>query len=343
LIAVGGAPTSGLADPVTARFPAASPSRGHYESFYLKAGHPTEALAVWIRYTVHKPPDAEPSGSVWFTLFDARAGAPRASKVTVEADRIGTGGGDYVRIADSRFGSGHVSGDATSERLAASWELEFESGEETLRHLPRDWMYRAPVPRTKLESPHPATRFSGRVRVGDDLLELDGWPGMVGHNWGSEHAERWIWMHATGFEGHGPETWLDVAIGRIRLGPFTTPWVANGVLSIDGARERLGGIERVRATAVEESPTGCRFVLPGREGSVRGSVTAPADALVGWLYADPQGPGHHTVNCSIASMRLELRRPEAPPVELATASGATYELGMRERDHGVPIQPFPDG
>jgi len=327
----------------TARFPDVPPSRGHYESFYLKAGHPAEALAVWIRYTIHKPPDAEPTGSVWFTLFDARGGAPRASKVTVAADRIGTGAGEYVRIADSRFGPGHASGDATSGRLAASWELEFEPGGEPFRHLPRDWMYRAPVPRTKLESPHPATRFSGQVRAGDDLLELDGWPGMVGHNWGAEHAERWIWMHATAFEGHGPETWLDVAIGRIRLGPFTTPWVANGVVSLDGARHRLGGIERVRATAVEESPTGCRFVLPGHEASARGSVTAPPEALVGWLYADPQGPGHHTVNCSIASMRLEVRRPSASPVELVTASGAAYELGMRERDHGVAIQPFPDG
>ncbi|CAN5750087.1 hypothetical protein BH24ACT25_BH24ACT25_12890 [soil metagenome] len=327
-----------------ARFPDVPASRGHYESFYLKAGHPEAPLAVWIRYTIHKRPGARPRGSVWFTLFDARAGGPpRASKVTVEADRVGAGGGDYIRIADSRFAPGRVSGNATSEQLAASWDLELEPGEDPLRHLPRDWMYRAPVPRTKLESPHPATRFSGRVRVGDDVLELDGWPGMVGHNWGSEHAERWIWMHATGFEGHGHETWLDVAIGRIRLGRFTTPWVANGVVSLDGARHRLGGVERVRATAVEESPTGCRFVLPGREASVRGSVTAPADALVGWLYADPDGPGHHTVNCSIASMRLELRRPEAPPVELATASGATYELGMREHDHGVAIQPFPDG
>jgi hypothetical protein len=31
------------------------------------------------------------------------------------------------------------------------------------------------------------------------------------------------------------------------------------------------------------------------------------------------------------------------PLELATAHGAAYELGMRERDHGMPIQPYPDG
>jgi hypothetical protein len=27
----------------------------------------------------------------------------------------------------------------------------------------------------------------------------------------------------------------------------------------------------------------------------------------------------------------------------STDHGATYELGMRERDHGVPIAPFRDG
>ncbi len=77
-----------------ARFPDVPASRGHYESFYLKAGHPEEPIAVWIRYTIHKRPGAQPRGSVWFTLFDARAGKPpRASKVTVEADRLGAGGG----------------------------------------------------------------------------------------------------------------------------------------------------------------------------------------------------------------------------------------------------------
>jgi hypothetical protein len=29
--------------------------------------------------------------------------------------------------------------------------------------------------------------------------------------------------------------------------------------------------------------------------------------------------------------------------ELVVEGGAAYELGMREHDHGVPIQPFADG
>jgi hypothetical protein len=72
-------------------------------------------------------------------------------------------------------------------------------------------------------------------------------------------------------------------------------------------------------------------------------VSAHRKDFVGWVYADPDGSEHNTVNCSIADMRLDVVREDAPPLELAIAGGAAYELGMRERDHGMPIQPFPDG
>ena len=332
----------GEAPRTSARFPTAPLARGHYESFYLKAADPERPVAVWIRYTVHKRPGEAPTASLWFTLFDRAAGAPRASKATHAASELSSGEGDYIRIGDSRFSPGTVVGSAASDALDAGWELEFEPGDEPVRHLPREWMYRAPLPRTKLESPHPGTRFSGRLWAGETRLELDGWPGMVGHNWGTEHAERWIWIHAGGL-GEGGDGWLDLALGRVRLGPLTTPWVANGTLALDGHRHRLGGIGGVRATDVRESPRGCELSVPGHDLTLQATISALPEDLVGWVYADPDGGEHHAVNCSIASLRAELRRSESPPLPLATDHGATYELGMREHDHGVPIQPFADG
>ena len=41
--------------------------------------------------------------------------------------------------------------------------------------------------------------------------------------------------------------------------------------------------------------------------------------------------------------RMRVERDGSPPLELVTASNAVYELGMRETDHGVPVQPFSDG
>jgi hypothetical protein len=326
--------------PTEARFPRVATGAGHYESFYLKACHPAEPLGVWIRYTVHKPPGAEATGSLWFTLFDAAAPRPSASKVTLPAPE--SGGGDWIRVGESRFRAGMAMGSAPSIQGTAAWDLRFETREDALLHLPRAWMYRGPLPRTKLLSPAPAARFSGRVSFNDRELALDGWRGMVGHNWGSQHAERWIWLHGLGFEGCSAGTWLDAAIGRVRIGPVTTPWITGGAVSLDGVRHPLGAPERQRSTRVHEQPDRCEFVVPGREVTVRGTVEADPKDFVGWIYADPGGGQHHTLNCSIAQMRLVVTRGGRPPLELRLAGGAAYELGTRERDHGVPIEPFPD-
>jgi hypothetical protein len=323
-----------------ARFPDVPHGKGHYESFYLKACHPDEALGVWIRYTVHKHSNRAPQGSVWFTLFDGAGESPRAAKVTTA--ELSAPDGAYIRIGDGLFEPGRVAGSASTDALAARWELSFSAEQDALFHLPRDWMYRAPIPRTKLLTPYPDARFDGVVRAGDREVAVEGWRGMVGHNWGSQHAERWIWLHGAGFEG-ADEAWFDAAIGRIKLGLVTTPWIANGTLYLDGERHRLGGPEKARRTNVDERPTRCDFSLPGSDLAVAGRVESDRENFVGWVYADPDGPEHNTVNCSIADMTLTVTAPDREPRELRVRAGAAYELGMRETDHGIPIQPFPDG
>ena len=283
-------------------------------------------------------PRKQPRGSLWFTLFDGSAAdGPSARKVTLEPGDLGAEAGSYIRIGDARFDPAQVTGSADD----ASWSLAYSSPEPSLRHLPRDWMYRAPIPKTKLLSPHPAAVFSGEVTVGGRRVELDGWHGMVGHNWGAQHAERWIWMHGIDFEG-ADGAWLDVALGRIKLGPVTTPWIGNGALSLDGRRHALGGPAAARRTEVDDRPDGCSFVLPGAGVTVRGRVSAAPGQIVGWVYSDPDGGEHNTLNCSISRMELTVELPGGASRGLVSAHGAAYEIGMRETDHGVPTQPYPD-
>jgi hypothetical protein len=322
--------------PADARFPAVGQGAGHYESFYLKCGDAASRHALWLRYTVHKRPGAAPVGSMWATLFDEQG--PHAAKVSPPPEQLGTGGADWVRIGDGRIGADGCSGAIPD---LAAWELRFDGGEEPFPYLPSSWMYTAKLPRTKALSLRPAIRVSGTVTVRGRTVELDGWPGMVGHNWGAEHAERWIWLHGTDF-AEQPGAWLDATIGRIRIGRWTTPWVANACLSLDGVRHRLGGLGKTRAVKVDEQPERATFTLPGDGIVVRGEVSAPRADVVGWIYSDPAGPQHHTAHCAIADMRLTVLRPDRPPLALAVAGGATYELGMREHDHGIPIQPFGD-
>jgi hypothetical protein len=301
-------------------------SGGRYESHYLRAVDPAKPRAAWIRYTSHQRPDEAATGALWCTIWDAEAGPPHAVKQSFPHE---VGRGDRWR------------GHAAALGREATWDLEVAGDERGLRHLPRGWMYRAPLPRTKLESPLPDAVFTGWVEADDRRTEVAGWRGMVGHNWGSEHAERWVWLHGVDFE-EAPGAWLDVALGRVRLGRATSPWVANGALALDGRRHRLGGLGRVRGTRVDARPGALEADLTGTGIALRVAAAAPLDQTVAFVYADPAGGEHHSLHCSIAAVHLRVERSGRPPLELATAHGGAYELGVREPTHGLPVQPFPD-
>ena len=240
-------------------FPGAPARAGMYESFFLRAVSPQEPVGVWIRHTVHKPRGQRATGSVWCTVFDARRGRPFMAKVTGE--ELGVPAGGWIEAGRARMTPTSAEGSCGGAR----WSLRFASDEPELRHLPREWLYRTPLPPTKLTSPMPAASFDGVLELaGRDAIEVRGWPGMIGHNWGSHHAERWIWLHGVGFSEQ-PEAWLDVAVGRLRLGGRMTPWTANGALSLEGRRYRLGGLIP-RGVEVAESARGCVMQLAGERG-----------------------------------------------------------------------------
>ncbi|MEX0972327.1 MAG: hypothetical protein WDZ46_03615 [Solirubrobacterales bacterium] len=325
-----------------ARFPKVAEKAGHYESFYVKACRPGGGRGVWIRHTVHKRPGAEPNASIWFTLFDREAEGPRATKVTLPASELSVPAEGWVRVADAEIGPGRARGAVGGDTLTASWDLTFSGDAEPCQYLPSERLYETRLPKTKFVAPFPDARFSGRIEIDEETIELDGWPGMIGHNWGSEHAARWVWLEGTGF-ADAPETYFDAGAARIKLGPWTTRWIPSGMLMLEGEGHRLGGLGRIRAAEIEESAGECSFVLPGEDIVVRGKVSAPKKDFVGWVYADPDGPEHNTINCSAADLELTVERPAEPPRTLSLPAGAAYELGMRETDHGIPVQPYPDG
>lgn len=307
-----------------------------YESFYLRAVSPDEPLGVWIRCTAQKPASQSPLGAVWCTVFDADEPSPSMHKSSGEP--LAVPAGAWIAAGESRIGPGFAEG----RTGPASWSLRWSSVEPELRHLGGGLLYRAPIPRTKLTSPAPSATFEGTVRVAARTIELDGWRGMVGHNWGSEHAERWIWLHGICFD-EDPEAWLDVAIGRVLIGGRLSPWVANGCLHVAGRRLRLGGL-LARGLRVAERPERCALQIPGEGGlTLEAHVEAPPAAIAGWRYSDPDGGSHDVLNCSVAALRLVLRRRGEPAVSLSSEHGAAYELGCREHDHGIAIAPFADG
>lgn len=317
------------------RFPAVARSKPHYESMYLTASHPTEASAFWIRYTVSKPAGGDVTASVWFTQF--RPDGVRAGKVTLP---IGVQPAIGMTIDDV----GSV--DATGARgaietptLTASWNLTFHDGAEPMTHLRRHWMYVSPIPKTKSTSPHPDLRLSGTITLDGETVQLDGWRGMLGHNWGSEHALRWVWLRGAGF-AEDPTAWLDVVIGRIKIGPVTLPWFSNGLINLDGVRHRVGGAYTL--PSVTERADGADISLHAPGLQLEAALTAPLERSVGWEYADPAGDTHQVRNCSTAGMTLTVTERSGATRTLTSEHGCVYELGTHEHDPAVTMQPYSD-
>src|SRR3712207_1514714 len=123
-----------------ARYPDVAERAGHYESFYLKACHPEEPRALWIRHTVFKRPGEAPVGSLWCTLFDAAWDRPAAFKETLGPDALGVRDDEYLHVGATRLAPGIAEGPA--------WRLGFQGDSESFAYLPRPWMYRARLPRT---------------------------------------------------------------------------------------------------------------------------------------------------------------------------------------------------
>ena len=308
-----------------------------YESYYLRAAHPDEPLAVWIRYTVQKAKGKAPKASLWFTMFDASLDRPLTEKLTVESDQLSEPRNSWIKIADSVLGIDLIEGSSGE----ASWCLRMREAARPLEHLSPSWLYKAPLPKTKPESPVPFARFSGEVTIGDRKYELDRWPGMLGHNWGAEHAWTWVWLSGAGFR-EDPHAWIDVVMGRVKVGGKITPWVANGAISLDGERHRLGGMTR-RGTEVDAELGLARFALPG-EGGTKAvvSVNAEENVTAAWNYSGPDGHLHDVLNCSMAEVKLAFIDKSGVTRELTTDHGGTYELGLPDRQDWLEVEPYPD-
>ena len=281
-----------------------------YESYYVTASDPASARALWLRYTVLKRPGRPAFPTVWLTYFDRAATAPRAWRVTA-AEPLLRPQQAWVRSALGEIGPAGARGaigepDRAGVAARVRWELSWRPRADQVAYLPARWLYDRAIPRSNGAALVPAGTASGAVSLGDDEVRLDGWEVMVGHNWGTDHADRWCWIHAArlGEDGAG---WLDLVLVRIQLGRLLTPWIAAGAVCVNGRRyapARPGRVVCERAG--EETAVHLRLARGARLGL---TVSAPRAATVTWDYAGPVAPGRAVDNCSVADARLQLETP----------------------------------
>jgi hypothetical protein len=312
---------------------------GGYESWFVSARDPASRRALWIRHTRLRPRHGQESVALWCTV----AGRDMGERPVVVKQVFGAFPADAAAGADGFRGSAGMTDSAGMDRAgmdrAASWDLRVTGDGPPLRPLRPAALYRAPLPRTKLEATVPDAQVDGTLTVGGDLVSVSGWRGTVGHNWGSEHADSWTWLHADGL-GPGGDGWLELALARVRVGPALSPWMAIGALGLGSERLPVGGLGRRPQVTAQPGSLSAR--IPAAGGLLELTVTSDDADAVAVAYADPSGSIRSVRHAAIATVELTLGRRGAGDLSLSSSSGV-YEYGTRLGLPGTTLEALPEG
>lgn len=327
-----------MTDPNAARYRPGQ-TAGHYESFFVRANHPTQPLAFWIRYTVFSPAGAPESaiGELWAIFFDGSSGVHVAVKREVPIARCAFAPDRLsVEVDGARFDSGTVRGEAASGGHGIAWDLSFRGGEDALYLLP-ERLYAARLPRAKSLVPKPLAVFAGSLTVDGASIGVEDWVGSQNHNWGERHTDRYAWAQVAGFDD-APGAFLEVASAKLKIGPLWTPFLTLLVLRHEGREVALNSIRQALGARVSLRDFEWTFRSAGPELAVEGRITAPRASFVGLRYRNPPGGVKHCLNSKIASCELVLTGRGAAPRTIRTRHRAAFEILTDDSNHGVEIR-----
>lgn len=326
----------------------AQATRGHVESLFVKLNLP-DARALWLKLTFLRRSFGAKEAVVeaWamaFNLGSPSAQAPHtAIKTTWPAAQAEVAPNClYVRVGSVTLGQGKAKGSLRDDASGASidWDLSFTSEHEGFRHLPYAWMYEGKIPKSKANSPQIDSRFSGSVSVNGVVTQIEDAPGMLGHNWGSQHAESWTWAHCNRWTGVDGVVFEGVT-SRVKMGPMTTPQLTVLHLRLPGERLTINGLWKLMTT--KSHAEGLRWAFAGQLGDRRleGSFSAPVERFVGVDYHDPDGRVAHCLNTKIADAQIALYGRGSKGWEQLLAAtcdrSAALEVGSRDDTFDVPI------
>ncbi|HSP97712.1 MAG TPA: hypothetical protein VL049_10765 [Candidatus Dormibacteraeota bacterium] len=315
---------------------------GHYESFFLRANHPTRPLAFWIRYTIYSP-DGRPAdglGELWAIVFDGESARHVAVKreVPLAGCRFASSGLG-VEVDGARLDAGRLTGEASRNGHTLAWDLTFRGKAAPLFLLPLK-LYATKLPRAKSLVALPMAVFDGALTVDGRALEVASWIGSQNHNWGSRHTDHYAWGQVAGFDTH-PDSFLEVATARLRFGRWWTPSMTPIVLRHRGeeiAMNRLGETLCARAQVRYFEWT---FAAESRRWRLDGRIAAPRSAFVGLRYYNPPGGTKYCLNSKLAACEITLtdkRTAQGGTEVLSTAHRAAFEILTDDAtEHGMPL------
>jgi hypothetical protein len=300
---------------------------GHYESWFVRANHPSEPRAFWIRYTLFVPVQDEVPrlGEVWAIYFDGRRAHPIAAQEDISWAQC------HVRpdclnliLGESTLRPGEAQGRAHGSRHRLEWQLQYCGGEEPLLLLPALW-YERVFPKAKALVSRPLVRFTGNLVVDGERIAIDDWIGSENHNWGERHTDSYAWGQVCGFDNDA-SAFLECASARLKLGPFWSPIMTLAALRYEDRIFAFNRVERSWRQKADYAPGHWTFICTGRAERLHVKIGAHARDIVALRYRNPPGGIKTCLNSKLASCELLLERPSRTSVQLKSAARAAFEI-----------------
>ena len=180
-------------------------------------------------------------------------------------------------------------------------------------------------------------RFKGNFSVNGESFEVNDWIGSQNHNWGIRHTDLYAWGQVAGFDTH-PESFLEVATARLKLGPFWTPPITLLVLRHQQKEYALTGIvQGIKAKGRFKYFT-WEFRSRTNDIEVEGQISATRDDFIGLNYYNPPGGSKYCLNSKIAECTLRVKDKITGKAEtLETKHRAAFEILTNDQNHGLTI------
>jgi hypothetical protein len=272
---------------------------GRLEVWYATLSDPRSGQGLWVHHELVAPESGEPYLHGWAAAFPAEGDA-RFWRFGPSPAVEGWAGAAWFASPEACIDASVMRGTAG----AMSWDLRYAERGAPLYTFPRWAWEREALPAAQVV-PAPTARFSGTVRVGERVLELEDAPGAVARIYGHGNAKRWAWLHAD--LGGGDVLELVAAVSK-RPGLSRLP--AKPFL-----RLRLDGEDVPRDPVVTALSGTARVALPrwtatARWGlrRLRVEVAVPPAASVAVEYTDPDGERCVCTNSERASAWITLQR-----------------------------------
>ncbi len=314
-------------------------SRGHYESFFLRANHPSRPLAFWIRYTIFSPKNHPENalGELWAIFFNGESNQHVAVKQEFPLTDCHFDASAFsVQIGSATLVPNFLQGAIKNRDIRLTWELAYEGNSAPLFLLPIN-LYKGKFPAAKSLVGLPLASFNGNLSVNDEAVMVKGWVGSQNHNWGTRHTDLYAWGQVAGFDTH-PESFLEVATARLRLGSIWTPPITPLVLRHQQKEYALTGLVQAIKAQGKFGYFSWTFKSKTPDVEIEGQISAPSCAFVGLNYYNPPGGSKHCLNSKIASCTLQVKDSSTGTTQiLETKQRGAFEILTDDQNHGIAI------